>query len=177
MSESIHLGSHDSISLSSLSSADEAEQLTDPVQPQNMWRRHVFQLSAIQMLVPFGYGIQKREYILAISLALLIAIDVIIHRPGKHAVTDYLVSMHHLLVGVWLTSTAYISLTFTNQKLVLVVSACLSLSALLAMSRKQWPVTSNPRMCMHVAMYFAACLGTMLLLYGSTRNSLSCSLS
>lgn len=177
MSENTTLEMHETISLSSLSSGDEADQLTDERPRQSMWWRHGFQLSAVQLLVPFGYAIKKREFILAISLALLSVSVVILNRPTKHAIPDYVNVINHYLVGAWLTAIAYISLTVTNENIIIVGSACLSLSVLLAMIRKQWPVTSNPRVCMHVATYFAASLGTMIFLNGSDRNSLSCSFS
>ena len=171
----MNLDAQDTISLSSISSSDEAELFTD--RPHTVFKENrTLQWSVLQILVPFIYAVQKKENILAVILAFIVITGMIVHRPIRPAAPDIFDLIDHMFIGAWLATNTYISLTITNPDLKIFALACAALVVLLAFTRRQWPGKSYPRLCMHVLMHFSGALGTVILLYGS-RNSISCSSS
>lgn len=175
----MNLDADDTISLSSISSSDEAELLTE--RPHTVFREdRTLQWSVLQMLVPFIYAVQKKENILAVILAFIVITGIIVHRPIRPATPDFFDLTDHMFIGAWLATNTYISLTITNPDLKIFALACAVCVCVcvvvLAFTRRQWPAKSFSRLCMHVLMHFSGALGTVILLYGS-QNSISCSSS
>jgi len=163
----------DTISLSSVSSSDEADLLERPVSVPPR-KNSTLQWSVLQMVVPLIYAIKKSENILAVILAFIVITGIIVHRPNRPLSPDIFDLIDHMFIGAWLASNTYISLTVNNPDLKMSALACAALVVLLAFTRRQWPAKSYPRLCIHVVMHFAGALGTVIILYGS-RGSISCS--
>lgn len=160
----------DTVSLSSQSSSEE-EELISPTPRYKPKTYTALQVSILQILVPCLYAATHKENILAVILGFVIIVGLIVHRPERPPFPDAFDLLDHMFIGAWLTANAYIGFTVEDKQLQIFAILCALLVIMLAVVRVRWPKYSLTRIAIHVLMHFAGAFGTMIILYGSKRNS------
>lgn len=129
------------------------------------------QLSVLQFFVAFMYALFRREYVLAAVLGLYIGNGVYVHRRTRGVDLETGDLRDQFLIGAWSVCNLYVLLTVTRPGLQIFAIMTAVLVPCLAVLRLQWVLGSWKRDIVHIVMHVSACLGTIVILHGSSRVS------